>query len=631
MPNTWMLNYDGALYMNVPVDSFEEFISSAYYKLSLKRYIKEGFDGFIRFKYSLTYVDYKKIINSLQRETLKNGINLVLSMELLDYIDTREIYICSRYKLGNELKQQDANLNERFNEFKQVVDMNMTRRLRDKQMWDSFFMCAMQKSGNFSVPGSGKTSSVLGMYAYLKIKEIVNRIVVISPKNAFGSWIDEFAVCFEGKEILNYVNIHSQIYHNISERRRAIQYESGNANLILVNYEMIGGLREELISLIDSHTLLVFDEVHKVKRIDGHNAMNALAVARNAIFVVAMTGTPIPNTYADIYNFFHILFPDEYNDFFGFEVGMLKNPDLSEMKLINEKLQPFFCRTTKQNLGVPQANDDIIIEINASRVENKLFDILKMKYRKNKLALMIRILQLETNPKLLLNTLDLSEFKYILNDSYNVEEIDYVNYSDEVKSLIDSYGITVKMKECLELISKLVSEGKTLIIWCIFIDSIKNLECELSKRGLSVKCIYGEIPLDDRQNLINDFKSKKFNVLITNPHTLAESVSLHMVCHDAIYYEYSYNLVHLLQSKDRIHRLGLEDNQYTQYYYLENYYEDDDNFSMDAKIHERLIEKEKIMLDAIDSNILESMPTSEEELELIFAKIFKKDKCHARH
>ena len=56
-------------------------------------------------------------------------------------------------------------------------------------------------------------------------------------------------------------------------------------------------------------------------------------------------------------------------------------------------------------------------------------------------------------------------------------------------------------------------------------------------------------------------------MLVTNPQTLAESVSLHSVCHDAVYFEYSYNLVHLLQSKDRIHRLGLPDDQKTRYYY----------------------------------------------------------------
>ena len=63
-------------------------------------------------------------------------------------------------------------------------------------MQDAFYMYAMTKSGNFSVPGSGKTSSAMAVYAYLKGNDLVNRIVMIGPKNAFGSWIDEFKLCF---------------------------------------------------------------------------------------------------------------------------------------------------------------------------------------------------------------------------------------------------------------------------------------------------------------------------------------------------------------------------------------------------------------------------------------------------
>src|SRR5262249_6303933 len=37
-----------------------------------------------------------------------------------------------------------------------------------------------------------------------------------------------------------------------------------------------------------------------------------------------------------------------------------------------------------------------------------------------------------------------------------------------------------------------------------------------------------------------------------------EGISLHEVCHDAIYLDRSYNTTHYLQSIDRIHRLGLE-------------------------------------------------------------------------
>ena len=121
---------------------------------------------------------------------------------------------------------------------------------------------------------------------------------------------------------------------------------------------------------------------------------------------------------------------------------------------------------------------------------------------------------------------------------------------------------------------------------------------------------------------MTDFRSGQIQVLLTNPHTLAESVSLHSVCHDAVYFEYSYNLVHLLQSKDRIHRLGLPEGQYTQYYYLETGYQTDDGpWSMDQAIYDRLKEKEQIMLDAIDNHVLETMPTSEEDLEIIFAKL----------
>ena len=104
---------------------------------------------------------------------------------------------------------------------------------------------------------------------------------------------------------------------------------------------------------------------------------------------------------------------------------------------------------------------------------------------------------------------------------------------------------------------------------------------------------------------------------------MAESISLHKVCHDAIYFEYSYNLVHLLQSKDRIHRLGLPEGQYTQYYYLQQFYETEDgSWSAEEEVYNRLLEKERIMLNAIDNNLLEILPTSKEDLDIIFSKLF---------
>ena len=615
----WELDYDGALLLRVPKEETDSLQSSSFYKLSLRRYVREVLSGFVRFKPALTYLDYKKVIVLCQKEANKRQASFVVCDALCEYIESRELHIEARSRLGVELKEHDSKLQERFESYRSIVDDGMSRKLRERQMWDSFFMCAMQKSANFSVPGSGKTASVLGMYAFLREKELVKRILVICPKNAFGSWMDEFSVCFDGIEPLRVLNIHNPIYKNTKQRNAAIQYDAGRCNLILVNYESVGSVLDSLIQLLDKHTLLVFDEVHKVKRVNGEYAENALRLSREACYAVAMTGTPIPNSYTDIYNLLHILFPQEYDEFFDFTVPMLRNPGTGDILAINDKLQPFFCRTTKDQLGVPKANEDILYTANATSEENRLLRILQMKYRKNKLALLVRILQMESNPKLLLQSLDLSDFAYLLDDSAEASEIDYADYSEEVKALIEACGTTTKFSRCIEQVAFLAEQKKTVIIWCMFVDSIQRLSKALEEMGIRTRCIYGEVALEDRQQILTDFKSGQIQVLLTNPHTLAESVSLHSVCHDAVYYEYSYNLVHLLQSKDRIHRLGLSDDQYTQYYYHQLSYQTEDGpWSLDEEVYQRLKEKEQIMLDAIDNHVLEAMPTSNEDLDLIF-------------
>ena len=68
-------------------------------------------------------------------------------------------------------------------------------------------------------------------------------------------------------------------------------------------------------------------------------------------------------------------------------------------------------------------------------------------------------------------------------------------------------------------------------------------------------------------------------------------------------------------------RLGLPDDQYTQYYYQQlSYQTEDGSWSLGEAVYNRLKEKEQIMLDAIDNHVLEAMPTSDEDLEVIFSK-----------
>lgn len=600
----------------------EDILNTAMYKVRLRRYVNKNgiYENKLLLKDGLTYLDYQKIIEIIKKDSTKRNYEFVVGDELNKYIKEREFYIDKRSKVGLEIKKQSNTIFNEFLKYKKIVDSCMTRRLRNKQVWDSFFMCTMKRAANFSVPGSGKTSSALGVYAYLEQIGLINKIVMIGPKNSFSSWEDEFKNCFGIKKSLELFNI--QNYYSLNDKKNAITYDTVGKNLLLFNYESLVSLNDNIKKLIDHKTLLIFDEVHKVKNVNGIRASSALDISQNAQYIITMTGTPIPNSYLDIKNILMILYSNEYKEYFGFTERQLKRPNEDDIENINNKIQPFFCRTNKKQLDVPDANDDILIKIEASEIENKIFNILLLKYAKNKLVLIIRLLQLESNPKMLLKSIEENweEYSEILDTNKNVDDIDYVDYSEEIVYLINSIDKTTKFKSCIEMAIEIYEKGEPLIVWCIFVDSIFNLSNELEEKGIAVGVIYGGTSDEDRNIIISKFRNKELDVLITNPHTLAESISLHSVCHNAIYYEYSYNLVHLLQSKDRIHRLGLSEEQYTQYYFLQNLFSINNYipYSLDEQIYYRLVEKERIMLEAIDKDRLEIYNTSEEDLNLIF-------------
>jgi SNF2 family DNA or RNA helicase len=102
-------------------------------------------------------------------------------------------------------------------------------------------------------------------------------------------------------------------------------------------------------------------------------------------------------------------------------------------------------------------------------------------------------------------------------------------------------------------------------------------------------------------------------VLLANPAALGEGVSLHEVCHDAIYLDRTFNAGQYLQSVDRIHRLGLPPDQETRVTFLIT------TGSIDDRIDQRIAEKAEhlaLMLDDPDLTTM-ALPDDEEFGEAI--------------
>ena len=239
----WLLDYDGAaLTLRVPEGAAETLPYSAFYKLSLRRYIAKQEGVLFTGKPALTHLDFQRVIALCEKECARQGGALTVSPALAEYIQGRGNYLAQRFRLGVEIKNREEKLLPRFREYQSIVNA-------------------------------------------------------------------------------------------------------------------------------------------------------AMALAAQSVYLTALTGTPVPNSYLD-------LFPNEYDEFFGFSDVLLRHPTPAEMETVNKRLQPFFCRTTKEHLEVPPALPDRILTCPASVEENRLLDLLVQKCRGNKLALFLQILQLESNPRL---------------------------------------------------------------------------------------------------------------------------------------------------------------------------------------------------------------------------------------
>ena len=575
-------------------------------------------------KSEFSYRDINHIIEVTKKRCNRKNIVVEVSDDVLEYLKSNRYSIEQYRKLGLYLKSPEQYTihgeQEKFEEFVSIISSEVVRPFKKLQLEAAFYEYRMARAANFSVPGSGKTAMILAVFAFLNSSKVesehVDNLLVICPINAFNSWKEEFKQVFGEKKRLKVVDC-----QNSKDFSFDLSVSWKTSNLILVNYESLTKYKDKLQELLSIKTMIVFDEVHRIKNPSGVRAQAALELVRNSRFKFVLTGTPIPNSYQDIYNFLHLLYANEYNAFFRWDLDELKNPRFRKISEINQALAPFFWRLNKNDLGVPKPDPDIFLVEEPSEEQKQLAQSIYYN-ESSSLARLIRLIQASTNPELLNKRIEYKDMWFAddndKNDTIEIsEDIFYSRLETPSISVIkeakgyDEYDfssmISPKFEKGIQKIQELISEGKKVIVWAIFVNTMKKIKNRLNQMGIPANLVYGSTDVSERQNLINDFRFGNTMVMISNPQTLGESVSLHREVHDALYFEYNFNLTFMLQSRDRIHRLGLEDNQYTRYYYLQTKSEPADSGNagyVDEKIYEKLKKKEETMYNAIDNGDL---------------------------
>lgn len=529
-------------------------------------------------------IEKKDFYDKLKTSLKKDGIKLYLTKKINDYfrLNYRDYDVLA--KKGECIKSKKYLSSNEFLVYKDNINKNLIRPLKDKQVQAAVHIIEMNRSLNFSVPGSGKTATVLGAFEYLSALNFTNinhvdKLLVIGPVNCSKSWIDEYSIVSKFSNEQRALCLINDDY--VEEKIEVLLHDFKTSRVVIVNYELLPKFKDALSMLLNDKVMVVFDEIHRIKKIDSPKYIALREIVKKTRYRVALTGTPLPNGYIDLLNMINLLHDDFTQSYFQMFESKLKADDLRYRKIglqngaLNDLLFPFYMRVSKKDLNVPVAEPDHLIDIQANDYEKELYrEIIDASY--SSFESTIKLIEIGCVP-----------FKC------------YQTVDDATKLTVNAIEPYMTSKLC-KFISIIKRNNNKCVVWCTFIDTIKIVTDILNKNGFYTKAIFGETKQEDRNKIIDEFNYGKLQILVTNPATLAESVSLHKSCHEAHYLELNYNLYQYLQSRDRIHRLGLKDTDQTNYYIYINYYDENKKISKDLDIYNTLKKKEELMMKSID-------------------------------
>lgn len=358
---------------------------------------------------------------------------------------------------------------------------NVASKLLDYQVLHVHNLLFALKRNNIVIDGSdtgtGKTYSAIACCKQLNLKPFI-----ICPKTIMSSWkliCDVFNV--SPASIVNYETIRNcNEYNNLIEKKRiASKYISYNES------------KEEYTWNIPKNVIIIFDEVHKCKNKKSLNGQMLLSI-KNVNHALLLSAT-----LADTIESFHI-----YGYLLGFYKsmkqannwinGIMKEDSNSNRTLstIYKKIYPNYgSRMLIQELGDKFPKSQII----ATCYDTDYVDDINKQYKK--IVKREKLLKTEENKAMLLQEITKARMKIELN----------------------------KVNIFKELASDYIKSGYSVVIFVNYIETLKKLSTELECKNL----LYGDIPDNERDIIINNFNKNKIRMLICISTVGGTGVNLH--------------------------------------------------------------------------------------------------------
>jgi len=480
----------------------------------------------------------------------------------------RQLQLNSKSSYSTAIKQAPT---DEATIIKRLKDKGFKRSLTPQQLRNISKLTSFPAAATFSVPGAGKTTEALAYYFFYANDD--DKLLVVAPKNAFPAWDEQLTECSDIDDKFQRL---TGGYDNI---RNILKY---NPRFTIIAYKQFSLITDLMIEYLSSSSVFMFlDESHRIKGGVGKKTVDPiLKLSFLPTKKLIMSGTPMPQSDTDLDSQIRFLYP---------ELDLRNKPAV-------DLIQPIYVRTTKSELNLPPTYKKFIyVSLTASQRE--FYSLLKSETARQLKGIsrfsranlrkigksIIKLMQFVSNPALL------------AQDVANA-------FSNELSQILIDGG-SIKVDYACRRARQLAQNGEKSIIWTSFVKNVELIAMRLEDIGADY--IHGGVDAgDDTEADTREFKIKKFHddenamVLVANPAAASEGISLHKVCHTAIYVDRSFNAAHFLQSVDRIHRIGLLPDTKTNIEIIEC------KNTIDEVINERLINKVARMAEILNDNSL---------------------------
>jgi SNF2 family DNA or RNA helicase len=378
----------------------------------------------------------------------------------------------------------------------------------------------------FDEQGIGKTVMTIASFDILKEIDIIDSMIIICPKSMIQGWEEDIRK-FLGNKYKTLIPT-----QNLGNKRDSL---SNEYDILILNYESLESILVPLSAICSTNnTLLVIDESYYAKNKASIRSGNAVKLRDHCVRCFVLCGTPAPNSPYDLINQFNLA--DKGYTFSTFRsVGDVEKDKVIISDLINNR--GTYIRRLKKDVftSIPKKTFQIInIELNGYQ---------KYLYEKAKKEL-----------ELQLRTFDNRTFKKNLS-TYFQKRSALLQICSIPKNIDPNYSETPSKYPYLDnLLGNLLLQGRKVIIWTHYKESVRELLSRYAKyKPLHID---GSSTMPERQNNIKYFQeSDEYLLLIANPGAAGAGITLH-ASYDAIYFSYTNQAAHYLQSLDRIHRRG---------------------------------------------------------------------------